>query len=143
MPPMKRDIAPARTRRSALAGLAGAALSCAALASAALALAAPAAGDAPAVATYRIRAAIATLDHWVFVRQVLLALPGQRGLDIVRLAPDEAEFDYRYAGDAAALTDALAEKGLALARDGAAGWTLAPVDAPAAPPPPGSGSRRK
>ena len=101
-----------------------------------------AAAEGP-VETFRIRAAIETIDHWVFVRQVLAALPGGRGLDVVRLAPNEAVFDYRFAGGAGALAAALAEKGLALARDGDAGWALAPAEPPPPSVPPTSPDSRR
>jgi hypothetical protein len=143
MPTAKRDIASRPiwasrpSRRRALAFGAGLAL-------AGVGIGAAGADDGP-VETYRIRAAIETIDHWVFVRQVLAALPGGRGLDIVRLAPNEAVFDYRFAGDAAALGRALAEKGLDLAPEGDSGWSLKAAESGSAPPspsPPPAGPRR-
>jgi hypothetical protein len=127
MPTAKRDFAPPPSRRAFSLGAGLAAVLAAAGAGAARATEGP-------VETFRIRAAIDSIDHWVFFRQVLAALPGGRGLAVVRLGAREAVFDFRFAGDASALIAALAEKGLDLARDGEQGWALRPAEA--APPPP-------
>jgi hypothetical protein len=90
--------------------------------------AAPGAPGAPAAAgpeqRYTVRVALRTMADLVRVQRQLEAVPGLRRAEQTSLSLDEATFDLTFAGNEAALRDALARQDLTLGRD-PQGLTLA------------------